>query len=1371
MFRNKRCGKLGLLLLLVSFCIVGYVHSAQAPRTLALMLGDVESRPAVLAVRGLQAELKELNVAVRIIPANGMTQADRDALAGADVAVVNARGRLAMAALKDELRALRKARHPVFAVGGAIDDTLREQGVQDDKTIQQYHSEGGIENMGNLLRYILRGHFGATLAVAPVHAMPDVGLYDVAANRTYGSYEQYLQGYANYKTGAPWIAVPFYRASLVAGQTLPLAAIVARLEANGYNVLPVFGYPYDVPLRYLLDDDGKSRVDMIVALGMKVGGTANTGALLEKIGVPAINAITLSQHTAAQWRDSKIGLDIIERTWQLAGAEVAGLIQPTVVASRERISDAQTGLAYVEETPIAERIERLSGRVAAWLALRQKANADKRVAMIYFNYPHGSETIGAAYLNVLPESLWQIVQRLKRDGYQTGAALPAGEDELQGEIQRFGNYPGKSKGDYMAGLKHLAESGQALLVPLSDYQAWFAKLPATLRVSIEASWGKPENAPVLWRDAKGEPFFVYPARRFGNVLMAPQPGRAWEQNLEKLHNEVSMPPSHEYIAFYLWLQKGFQANAVMHIGTHGTQEWLTGKEAGLSEDDPTEALIGAMPNIYPYVMDDVGEGIQAKRRGMATIIDHMTPPFDIAGLNPDLRELGALLNDYRVAEQKSPLLARSHLVALNRIAARSGVLKDMKKTGLKTEADMEALEEYLDDTGNKLTPFGLHTFGVAPTAERRNATARAVVSLDAAASAEQKNKRVAQLEHDIERSAALELDRLMEALSGRYIPTGASADLVRNPDALPTGRNFFGLDPSRIPSRTTYEAGAKLARELVDDYRKRHGVYPDKLSMNLWGVETSRHEGIMEAQAMSLMGVRPTWDERGRVTGVEALSRGELGRPRVDVTLISSGLFRDLFGNVLALMDKAAQLAQKQDDNDVQAASADGGPPGNVMQAHSRQSAAVMQAGGVSAAEAARMASVRIFGVPSGAYGTQIEKLIPLTNAWKNEKEVAEVFINRMSHPFGAGYWGDDKSGDKAGEATPEQRRALFRQALSGSKIALHSRSSNLFATLDNDDFFQYLGGTAMAIRSVDGKTPEVVVSDLSNPRKPGHKTLERYMGQEMQTRYLNPKWADAMLKEGYSGARYINRVVDYLWAWQVTVPEVVDGGKWQRMYETYVADRHGLKVRERIAASGNLRAYQAVTDRMLSAIERGYWQPSAAVRDDLTRRNALAIKQAGVACSADSCSKATLKIAPEFSGQFVPNVGSNPAIARGAAAAGRAGGSAPSAQPVAPAPGQQQASDAAMEAAQADLRVLQAKSQELPPVPPRAKAKPAEPAPAKSEPAEAKVSGLEMQTLANLTPAQKTVGTLALLALAAGLVGAGYIGRRKKLAKLKGMY
>lgn len=1296
MFRNKRCS-LWLLALLL-FCMLGSAHAAR--RNLALLLGDVESRPAVLAVRALQAQLQAIDVTVRIISANGMTPADRAVLSSADAVVLNVLGLQLVQSLTPELQALQRAGRPVFAVGGGVDDTLRALGIRQDRTMQDYYRAGGVENMTNLLRHLLHTQFDAAILPGPVQAMPESGLYDAHNNRTVDSFENYLRGYAQHRPGAPWVGVVFYRANLVAGQTLSLAAIVTRLEQAGYNVLPVFGYPYEVPLRHFLDEANRSRVDLIVALGMKVGGTAATGAILDKIGVPAINALTLSQQSATQWKASKVGLDIIERTWQLAGAELAGLIQPTVVASRERVTDGQTGLAYVEEQPIAERIERLTARVDAWLALRRTANADKRVALLYYNYPHGSETIGAAYLNVLPESLWQIAQRLTAEGYRTSDAvsrLPTDRQALQADIQRWGSYPGKGGKEYRAGLEQLAVSGEALLVPLADYRRWYAQMPRALRDAVEKAWGTPEQAPTLWRNAQGQAQFVFPARRYGNLLLAPQPTRAWEQNLEKLHNEVTLPPSHEYIAFYLWLQQGYRANAVIHLGTHGTQEWLTGKEAGLSDADPSEALIGALPNIYPYVMDDVGEGLQAKRRGMATIIDHMTPPFDTAGLNPDLRELSALLNDYRVAEQKSPLLARSHLTALNRLASQSGVLKDMSRQTLASEADLEALEEYLDTVATKLTPFGLHTFGVAPEPAMRQATARAVVSLDKGIKPSEQAARAEQLDEEMRRSADLELERLLQALAGRYIPSGPSADLVRNPAALPTGRNFFGLDPTRIPSRTTYEQGAKLAQQLAEDYRARHGAYPDKLTMNLWGVETSRHEGIMEAQAMALLGVRPTWDERGRVTGVEAIPRRQLGRPRVDVTLVSSGLFRDLFANLLKLLDDAAQLAQQQNDDD------------NPLQTHTRALAARLRQRGLSPQEAQRLASTRIFGLPSGAYGTNIEKLIPLSNAWQNEQQVADVFINRMSHPFGQGNWGGDAGAE---QADSELRREVFRQALSGSKIALHSRSSNLFATLDNDDFFQYLGGTALAIRSVDGKSPEVMVADLSNPRRPHHATLESYMGQELQSRYLNPRWADSMLREGYAGARFIQRTVDYLWAWQVTVPEVVDAGKWQRMYDTYIADRHDLHVRQRFAQSGNLRAFQAITDRMLSAIERGYWQPSEAVRKHLQQENARAIADAGVACGADSCSRATLQQTPQ----------PTPHTAAQDNAPGAAGG-APSPAPAAS--------------------------------PAKNTTKPA--TPAKSDGKAVQVSGFEMQSLSAMTATQKTIGTLALLVLASALVGVGY--------------
>jgi cobaltochelatase CobN len=1298
---------------------------APTPRTLALMLGDVESRPAVLAVQRLQAQLRDNAVAVRIIPTANLTAADHAALAGADVALVNVKGSQLLQSVAPDLDQLRRRGKAVYAVGAVPDDALRAQGFRADAAILDLHREGGVENVTSMLRRALVVGFGARIDVPPVRRMLDSGLFDVAANRGASDFDDYVARYARHKPGAPWIGVMFYRASLVAGQTLPLAAIVARLEAAGYNVLPAYGYPYETPLRLFLDAGGKSRIEALVALGMKVGGTAGTGALLERIGVPAINAITLSQHSVAQWEASKVGLDLMERTWQMAGAEIAGLIQPTVVASREKVVDDTTGLAYVEEQPIAERIDRLAARIDAWVALRRTPNAAKRVAILYYNYPHGSETIGAAYLNVLPGSLWAIGGRLRAEGYTVDGRYPGSPAALQQDIQTWGNYPGKGERDMRAGLDRLARSGEALLVPLADYRRWYDALPPALRASVERAWGPPERAPGLWHDGAGAPQFVFPARRYGNLLLAPQPGRAWEQNLAKLHNDVTLPPGHEYIAFYLWLQHGFDANAVVHVGTHGTQEWLTGKEAGLSASDATEALIGAMPNIYPYVMDDVGEGLQAKRRGMATIVDHMTPPFDAAGLNPDLRELGSLLNDYRVAEQKSPLLVKAHLTALNALAARAGVLKDMGRPRLATEADMEALEEYLDDTGSKLTPFGLHTFGVAPAPEWRTATARAVASLDRALDTAAREGRAQALEGAILDSAEAELAQLTAALNGRFIATGPSADLLRNPDALPTGRNFFGLDPARIPSRAVFEQGRKLATALVEDYRRRHGAWPDRLTMNLWGVETSRHEGVMEAQAMALMGVRPTWDERGRVNGVEAIPLRELGHPRVDVTMVSSGLFRDLFGNVLALLDQAAQLAQRQPD--------DGG---NVLAAHTQAAARKLEAGGMAPGEAERLAGVRIFGLPSGAYGTNIEKLLPLSNVWHDEREVADVFINRMSHPFGNGYWGDEGS-------SPAQRREVFRMALSGSRIALHSRSSNLFATLDNDDFFQYLGGTALAIRAVDGATPEVVVSDLSDPRRPGHKTLGAYMGRELQSRYLNPRWADRMLAEGYSGGRFINRVVDYLWAWQVTVPDAVDGNTWQRMYDTYVADRFGLKARERIAAAGNLRAWQAMTDRMLTAIEKGYWKPTDAVRRRLAAENASAVAQAGAACGDDSCSRATLRLAPA-AGAAPGTLAAAPAAATGGDAVADVHETAPPAPPAQPAHRMQPA-------------------RRTPPSRAPDHAQPQQEAPrSASTNAGAIVSGFELESVSQMTPVQKTVGALALLACAIAAVGGGYVWRRR---------
>ncbi|HTX53879.1 MAG TPA: cobaltochelatase subunit CobN, partial [Candidatus Baltobacteraceae bacterium] len=480
--------------------------------------------------------------------------------------------------------------------------------------------------------------------------------------------------------------------------------------------------------------------------------------------------------------------------------------------------------------------------------------------------------------------------------------------------------------------------------------------------------------------------------------------------------------------------------------------------------------------------------------------------------------------------------------------------------------------------GERMTPFGMHTFGVSPDEAKRAATAEAILSLEPDLAPETHARRKAELMSRIEASGRAELEALSAGLAGRYVSAGPGNDPIRNPEALPTGKNFYGFDPARLPSAATFAAGSRMAGELVESYRNRHGGdYPDRLVFNLWGTETSRHEGVMEAQILALLGVRPKWDARGRVQGVEMISREAMGRPRVDVTVIPSGLYRDLFPVLMQLMDQAVNLVKTDESKD------------NPIWANILLASAELEEQGVDPLEAERLASVRLFSVPSGAYGTGLEQAIHHPDTWNDQHDVPSVFFNRMSHLFGQGFWGARARGGTNGDLSP----TVLRLALKGAKGVIHSRSSNIYGAIDSDDFYQYLGGTAMAVRTVNGKAADTLVADLSNPRSGETMTLERYMGREMRARYLNPKWIEAMLKEGYAGARMIRQVTDNLWGWQVTVPEAVGAARWQEMFEVYVQDRNRLDIREKFKAAENLAAYQAMLDRMLTVVERGYWQPS----------------------------------------------------------------------------------------------------------------------------------------------------------------------------------
>jgi len=1197
----------------VLFILTGSSDAASPQTGVYLMMGDFNSKTSVEVIKNIQGRHPGESRSIHFEVITGKTSDKiRQSLAkyakpGATsgIGVIHIMDRRLVESLKPRLMEMIKNGVKVYAVGGSYSKDDEELGLINDEKINSYYNEGGVENITQMLLYLLKRDCALNVDYREPHAVPHHGYYLRDGRRVVTSFEEYRKVY---KSGpGPWIGIPFFKTNLDSGEMQLVDAIIDKLEKEGMNVLPVFGFPSEVAVeRFLIDSNGKARVQAVVGVSLKVGMSPQRAIpIFSRLGVPIIDAITLMSQSREEWERSPVGLDIFERSSMIGLPELAGIIQPTVVASREKMLDKPTGLEYVTVEPIPERVNRLVDRVKAWINLQQKKNIDKHIALIYYSYPPGKQSIGASYLNVLPESLYEILSRMKAEGYDAGI----GELDKNILLENIINYGRNIAKWAPAEIDQLARSGKAVLLPVETYRKWFYELPPGFRKSVLKDWGEPEKSYIMtWRNKSGKMFFVLPGVRYGNVLLAPQPSKAWEQAIQKAYHDPNIAPHHQYVAFYLWLKKEFQVDAVAHIGTHGTHEWMGGKEVGFTEEDPSEVLIQDIPNIYPYIVDDVGEGIQAKRRGMAVIVDYMTPPFDKAGMNRDLKELAALISDYNSAKEKSLQLAAGKLEDINRIVAQRGMLADLKLKSISTSEEVDMLDDYIKEISETITPFGLHTFGKSPEAKYINSTAEAIISIEKGLSGAEREKRVAMLADAIKRSGPRELDSFINALNGRYIPAGTGNDPIRNPDSLPTGKNFYSFDPAYVPSPGTYATGARLAKELIEDYRKRHGVYPDKLSYVLWATECIRHEGVMESQIMHLMGIRPKWDERGRVQGVEVIARKELGRQRIDVTMVPSGLYRDVFPLLMNLLDNAVSMARDQDEQD------------NLVRKNTLKTQKMLIKKGVSEEMAKRMASVRIFTEPSGAYGPGLDNVIVASNSWSNEKKVIDVYFRRMSHMYGQGFWSE--KGKQGGEDLGD---TLFKNALSGSKIAIHSRSTNTIGVLDTDDFYQYLGGTAMAIRAVDGKSPEVFVTNMTNPKKAVQETLEKNMGREMRSRYLNPEWIKAMMKEGYGGARYIDKVIEHLWGWQVTVPEAVDAAKWQEMYETYVQDRNDLGIKNLFRQAKNMHAYQSLVARMLETVRKSYWKPEPAVKETLAREYAQSVREVGLACCDHTCNNPLL--------------------------------------------------------------------------------------------------------------------------------------------------
>ncbi len=952
-------------------------------------------------------------------------------------------------------------------------------------------------------------------------------------------------------------------------------------------------------------------------------GDWDAGALAE-LGVPLIQGLCLTS-SRAQWQDADGGLSPIDAAMQVAIPEFDGRLIAVPFSFKEEGPD---GIPVYAADP--ERAARLAGIAVRHARLATIPNRDKRVAIMLSSYPTKHSRVGNAVGLDTPASAVALLRALRDAGYDLGDGFPDDGDTLIHTLIAAGGYDT----EWLTGEQLSAAPAR---VPRPLYGRWFSSLPNGLRQGLSAQWGEPPGE--LYVDGDD---IVLAALRFGHVVVMIQPPRGFGENPVAIYHDPVLPPSHHYLAAYRWLDEVFGADAVIHLGKHGTLEWLPGKGLGLSEECSPDAVLRDVPLIYPFIVNDPGEGTQAKRRAHAVIVDHLVPPMARADSYGELARLEQLLDEHATVAALDPdklPAVRAQIWSLVHTAQLHHDLGVPAEPGA-TEFDDFVLhvDGYLCEVKDAAIRDGLHILGEAPTGEaltnlvmvilrsaqlwssrwgvlpglraalglaegrddasrtetdRYERTARALVEAmaaaawdparaaeviaavldgetpdqDAAAPTSVKNEagvpaavaRVLQFActEVVPRLAATtgEIGAVLRALSGGYVPAGPSGSPTRGlVNVLPTGRNFYSVDPKAIPSANSWDTGAALAESLLARHLADEGSYPRCVGLTVWGTSAMRTQGDDIAEVLALIGCRPVWDEGSRrVTGFAVVPPAELGRPRIDVTVRISGFFRDAFPHVIALLDDAmAAVATLDEPAEV-----------NYLRAHA------------TADQAAhgdwRRATTRIFGSKPGAYGAGLLPLIDARN-WRDDADLAEVYA-----VWGGYAYGRDLDGAPA--------RTDMETAFARIAVAAKNADTREHDIADSDDYFQYHGGMVAMVRSLTGRSPAAYIGDSATPDAVKTRTLAEETRRVFRSRVVNPRWIAAMRRHGYKGAFELAATVDYLFGYDATA-HVVPDWMYERLAAAYVFDPENRAFMEK----SNPWALRDITERLLEAAQRGMW-------------------------------------------------------------------------------------------------------------------------------------------------------------------------------------
>ena len=1106
-------------------------------------------------------------------------------LAGYDAVIIYARRLFLTPEQEAEVKRVAEKGVPVYTKTLRSNDFVENHNLSEEQiaTLQEYFDNENRQNYRNGLRFLRY--------IATPQRWGDQGydkpievLKDMYYHREYGQYfktheelTQYLKERHLYHQDAQTLA-------LISGITFPMEGnrehvdtLITMLTQRGFNVYPMTcsGKKREKMLHQL-------KPDAVVYMAMGRLGNDTLIQWMQEKNIALFCPYPLSQ-THEEWMNQDIPMASGSKNARIVIPEIDGGTAPFCIATQNPNKEG-----YHINTAETERCEMLVEHICRSMSLRQKKNSEKRIAIGYFKRP-GKDALLASGMEVIP-SMYNLLKRLQQEGYNVNglpSTLEGFAKAIKTEGLVLGSYAKGAQEEYL-------KKGHPLWFSRQQYEQWAKEiLPAEKYQEVVNRYGEAPGELL----AKGDSIAIA-CVRYGNVLLFPQPRPALGDDDFKLVHGVEVAPPHSYLAPYLYLQKGFQADALIHFGTHGNLEYTPGRDAGMRPQDWSQQLVGPTPHFYYYTTSNIGEAIIAKRRSNAVLLTYLTPPYAESGMR---QKYNALHNDIHKLREKG-------IVNSEKFATASRSLKQrIVKEGLHrtlgidsivskplTHEELERIDSHVEELMNEKMQGSYYTLGQPYTEEQLNQTARAMNN-DAS-----QWPRIKQL---LTVSTQAEINNMVRALNGGTIAPAPGGDPILNDNVLPTGRNMFSINPDNTPDPQAWEDGKRLAEQTIAKYRQEHGEYPRKVSYTFWAGEFIATGGATIAQALWMLGVEPERDSQGRIGALRLVPAKDLGRPRINVMIQISGQLRDIADSRLKLITEAIQMAsaaEKEDSNYVR--------EGTLAQEKE------LIEKGIAPQRARELSTLRVFGPVNNGYSTGMMNYIERSGSWSDKSELVDGYLNNMCAAYGdEAHWG-------------MAQRELFAAALQETDVTIQPRQSNTWGPISLDHVYEFTGGLSMAVKALTGKEPDALMADYRNRQNRRIQGVKEAIDIEVRTTLLNPNFVRERMKGDEGTAQMFGETFRNIFGWSVTRSSALDPQLYDELYQMYVADEQQLGIREYFQQK-NPAAYQAMTATMLESARKGYWKPSETQLKQTAQLHAEITKESGAACTDFVCNNASLQV------------------------------------------------------------------------------------------------------------------------------------------------